>query len=138
MCLFEMCITKVTRDYRYPFICLNNKNAFRINRFCNISKCSCQLMRKFIRRWQGDPRHSCGGGIASCTHGAWGRSVARRCELVLCDSTSPFSFPVFTCCARITVYTYAPNAEGRPLTEVKRFRCVTLRRCIACQEIGRA
>src|SRR3989441_5835995 len=48
MCLFEMCITKVTRDYRYPFICLNNKNTFRIDRFCNISKCSCQLMRKFI------------------------------------------------------------------------------------------
>src|SRR5437667_10531084 len=48
MCLFEMCITKVTSNYLYPFICLNNKNTFRIDRFRNRSKCSCQLMRKFI------------------------------------------------------------------------------------------
>src|SRR6266550_1004115 len=48
MCLFKMCITEVTSDHRYPLICLNNKNTFRIDRFRNISKCSCQLMSKFI------------------------------------------------------------------------------------------
>src|SRR5947208_1733339 len=48
MCPFEMCITKVTSEYRHLFKCLNNKNTFRIDRFRNISKCSCQLMRKFI------------------------------------------------------------------------------------------
>src|SRR6266550_9581794 len=48
MCLFKMCITKVTSDHRYLLICLNNKNTFRIDRFRNISKYSCQLMSKFI------------------------------------------------------------------------------------------
>src|SRR6266566_9940130 len=48
MCLFKMCVTKVTSDHRYPLICLNNKNTFRIDRFRNISKCCCQLMSKFI------------------------------------------------------------------------------------------
>src|SRR6266480_5702889 len=48
MCLFKMCVTKVTSDHRYLLICLNNKNTFRIDRFRNISKCSCQLMSKFI------------------------------------------------------------------------------------------
>src|SRR5437588_5087979 len=48
MCPFEMCITKVTSEYRYLFKCLNNKNTFRIDRFRHISKCRCQLMRKCI------------------------------------------------------------------------------------------
>src|SRR6266566_5547055 len=48
MCLFETCITKVTSKYRHLFKCFNNKNTFRIDRFGNISKCSYQLMRKFI------------------------------------------------------------------------------------------
>src|SRR6266699_4628029 len=48
MCLFETCITKVTSKYRHLFKCFNNKNKFRIDRFGNISKCSYQLMRKFI------------------------------------------------------------------------------------------
>src|ERR1700732_2255619 len=48
MCLFEMCITEVTSDYRHSFICFDNKNTFRINRFGNISECGGHLMRKFI------------------------------------------------------------------------------------------